>query len=68
VFVAVQRISQDQPASAREVWLLREVLPADNLKDLFRQRMRGSLDRNPIGWLHIRSVTGRLTCGSGWVW
>ncbi|MBC8002386.1 MAG: ABC transporter permease subunit [Opitutaceae bacterium] len=63
--VRVHQLSRDRGVTKRELWLYAKFCRPTIWKALFRRRMRGSLDRNPIGWLHIRSITGRLTL---WIW
>jgi ABC-type transport system involved in multi-copper enzyme maturation permease subunit len=61
----LRRIWQEQPPSARQLWL-EEVLCAPVVGVTFlRWWMRRKLDLNPIGWLEQRSWSGRLVM---WGW
>jgi ABC-type transport system involved in multi-copper enzyme maturation permease subunit len=61
----LRRIWQEQPPSARQLWL-EEVLCAPVIGVTFlRWWMRRKLEHNPIGWLEQRSWSGRLVM---WGW
>jgi ABC-type transport system involved in multi-copper enzyme maturation permease subunit len=61
----LRRVWQEEPPSARQLWL-EEVLcaPIIGVK-LLRWWMARKLERNPIGWLEQRSWSGRLVM---WGW
>ena len=59
------RVWQDKVLSIRERWLVSVFLSLRFWKGRFRRQMGRSLDRNPVGWLHQYSWTGRLT---KWGW
>ena len=56
---------QDKPKSKRQTETEKFFCSPVFLTGVFRAWMRRSLERNPIGWLEKRRVTGRIM---SWVW
>ena len=61
----LRRNWQDQPKSKRQTETEKFFCSPVFLTGVFRAWMRRSLERNPIGWLEKRRVTGRIM---SWVW
>ncbi len=61
----LRRNWQDKPKSKRQTDTEKFFLSPVFLTGIFRAWMRRSLERNPIGWLEKRRVTGRIM---SWVW
>jgi ABC-type transport system involved in multi-copper enzyme maturation permease subunit len=66
-FVAsrVKRVWCEPPPSARMVWLEEKLCTPVLFRRLFRRWMNWELERNPVGWLELRSWSGRLVM---WSW
>ncbi len=60
-----QRVWQEEPPSARRLWIQKNLFTPVMGLDLYRKWMRQWLDRNPIGWLERRTWQGRLLT---WIW
>jgi ABC-type transport system involved in multi-copper enzyme maturation permease subunit len=60
-----RRSWQEEPPSARQVWLERTFCTPVFWVAFFRRWMRWKLERNPIGWLEQRTWSGRLVT---WGW
>jgi len=63
--VRTRRVWQEEPPSARQIWLETTFCTPILWVDLFRRWMRWKLDHNPIGWLEQRTWSGRLVT---WGW
>ncbi len=61
----LRRNWQDKPKSKRQTETEKFFFSPVFLTGVFRAWMRRSLERNPIGWLEKRRVTGRIM---SWVW
>ena len=61
----VNRVWREEPLSARVVWLEKKFCTPVFFRSFFRRWMLNKLDRNPIGWLEVRSWTGRIVT---WTW
>ncbi len=61
----LRRNWQDKPKSKRQTETEKFFFSPVFLTGIFRAWMRRSLERNPIGWLEKRRVTGRIM---SWVW
>ncbi len=62
---ALKQTWQDKPKTKRQTETEKIFLSPVFLTGIFRVWMRRSLERNPIGWLEKRRVTGRIM---SWVW
>ncbi len=62
---SLNRKWQEQPASARAVWLSNKLFRPVLFQNVLRRWLRWVLQRNPIGWLEQRSWSGRLVV---WSW
>lgn len=60
-----RRSWQDQPPSARRLWLTKTFCTPIVWKSFFRRWLERKLNRNPIGWLEQRTWSGRLVT---WGW
>jgi len=56
---------QEEPPSARRLWLEKKFCTPVIGVDFFHRWLRRKLERNPIGWLEQRTWTGRLVT---WGW
>ena len=61
----LRRLWQEEPPSARRVWLQQKFCTPVVGVSFFRRWIRRKLERNPIGWLEQRSWSGRLVT---WGW
>ncbi len=61
----VRRRWQEEPPSARQVWLEQTFCTPVLWLTTFRRWMRWKLDHNPIGWLEQRTWSARLVT---WTW
>jgi ABC-type transport system involved in multi-copper enzyme maturation permease subunit len=61
----LRRVWQEEPKSARRLWLEQKLCTPVIWADFLRRWMRRKLDRNPIGWLEQRTWSGRLVM---WSW
>ena len=68
VLFAARRVRhawQEEPPSARQVWVHKKFFTPVLGLDLYRKWMRRLLDHNPVGWLERRTWQGRLLT---WAW
>ncbi len=61
----VRQVWQEEPASARILWLEKSFCTPLFFRGLFRAWMQHKLERNPVGWLEQRTWSGRLVT---WGW
>jgi ABC-type transport system involved in multi-copper enzyme maturation permease subunit len=61
----LERSRQERPATARQLWWQNYLFAPRFWKELFRSKMRRTLERNPIGWLQQYSTGARMT---KWGW
>ena len=61
----LRRSWQDEPPSARRLWLEQKFCTPVVGVNFFHRWLRKKLERNPIGWLEQRTWTGRLVT---WGW
>ncbi len=61
----VRRVWQEEPLSARIVWLEKKFCKPVFFQRVYRFWMQHKLERNPVGWLEQRTWTGRLVT---WGW
>ncbi len=61
----LRRLWQEEPPSARRVWLQKKFFTPVVGVSFFKRWIRRKLERNPIGWLEQRSWSGRLVT---WGW
>ncbi len=62
---SVARSWRDQPASAKQIWLLETFCTPRLWRRIFRHKMERLLERNPIGWLQQHAWSARL---NRWLW
>lgn len=60
-----RRIWQEEPPSAREIWIQKTFCTPVFWLSFFRKWMRRKLEHNPVGWLEQRTWSGRLIT---WGW
>jgi ABC-type transport system involved in multi-copper enzyme maturation permease subunit len=60
-----RRIWQEEPPSARQLWLQKTFCTPVFWLSFFKRWMRRKLERNPVGWLEQRTWSGRLVT---WGW
>lgn len=60
-----RRVWQEEPPSARQIWLEQTFCTPVLWLSFFRSWMRRKLERNPMGWLQQRTWSGRLVT---WGW
>ena len=61
----VERLWHEVPPTPRQQWWQRLLFEPRFLRRFFHARMRGLLDRNPIGWLQQYRTTARV---AKWSW
>ncbi len=61
----LRRVWQEEPKSARRLWLEQKLCTPVIWAGFLRRWMRRKLERNPIGWLEQRTWSGRLVM---WSW
>ena len=61
----VRRIWQDEPPSARVIWWQEKLCRPRFFQRFFQWWMKQKLEKNPVGWLELRSWSGRLVA---WGW
>jgi ABC-type transport system involved in multi-copper enzyme maturation permease subunit len=57
----LQKTWQDKPKTARQIQVENFFVQPVFWREIFRRWTRRLLERNPIGWLELRSWTGRIT-------
>ncbi len=61
----VRRNWQEKPRSAFQIWWEKYLCTPVVMLSLFKRWMKFKLERNPIGWLEVRTWSGRLVI---WGW
>jgi ABC-type transport system involved in multi-copper enzyme maturation permease subunit len=61
----VRRMWQEEPPSARVIWLQEKLCQPRFFQRFFQWWMKQKLENNPVGWLELRSWSGRLVA---WGW